>query len=356
MTFALQSNPPRAEFGWPGGDRPGEVVFRSPVAHDVRDAIVAVVAEALPEFRDGATLMALTPPDGAIGRYRLATSKSACFVRVSARIGDAQLEQAITGWLKTNGLAVNHLEIAGLPLSFGGHELRIDVRELLDARHDNGSVEDLRQVAIAVSECHRLMRTFPQIAEIKARASERFSKLAKVRDEMSDALAAKRWGAFCVDETWAARNADWLRAMSDGYAPRFDQMEGAQGLHAQVHRANVLFRRSDGHAVLLDFEEAVQTFAPVAWDMAYFVQRFCLSDAPGEVVLGEQLRVVREAYGSPVPGLAAIMRQTAWFSMAILFDYHQRGIISPVAEYDKFVRLETQARELAGILGAHFDA
>ena len=352
----MQSNPPRAEFGWPGGDRPGEIAFRSPVADGVRDAIVAVVADALPEFRDGATLMALTPPDGAIGRYRLATSKSACFVRVSARIGDAQLEQAITGWLKTNGLAVNHLEIAGLPLSYGGHDLRIDVRELLDARHDNSTVEDLQKVAIAVSECHRLMRNFPQIAEIKARASERFSKLADVRHAMSEALAEKRWDAFSSDETWAARNADWLRAMVDGYAPRFDKMQGAQGLHAQVHRANVLFRRVDNQAVLLDFEESVQTFAPVAWDMAYFVQRFCVSDGPEDSLLRERLEAVRDAYGSPVPGLAEMMRQTAWFSMAILFDYHQRGIVSPVAEYDKFVRLETQARKLAGILGAHFDA
>jgi hypothetical protein len=356
MTFVLQSNSPRAEFGWPGGDRPGEVVFRSPVANEVRDAIVAVVADALPEFRDGATLMALTPPDGAIGRYRLATPKSACFVRVSARIGDAELEQAITGWLKANGLAVNHLEIAGLPLSYGGHELRIDVRELLDARHDNGSLDDLQQVAFAVSKCHQLMRTFPRIEDIKARASERFSKLSDVRDAMSQGLAEKSWSAFSSDETWAMRNSDWLRAMVDGYAPRFDQMDSAQGLHAQVHRANVLFRRVDARAVLLDFEESVQTFAPVAWDMAYFVQRFCLPDAPDEMGLRDRLRVVRDAYGSPVPCLAAMMRQTAWFSMAILFDYHQRGIISPISEYDKFVRLETQARELAEILGAHFDA
>lgn len=346
----------RAEFGWPGGDRPGEVAFRSPVADGVRDAIISVVAAALPEFCDGATLMALTPADGAIGRYRLATSKSACFVRVSARIGDAQLEQAITGWLKTNGLAVNHLEIAGLPLYYAGHDLRIDVRELLDARHDDSSENDLRQVALAISKCHHLMRAFPRIADIKSRAAERFSKLAEVRDAMSCALAEKRWDTFSTDETWALRNAEWLGVMVDEYAPRFDQMNGAQGLHAQVHRANVLFRRVDGQAVLLDFEEAVQTFAPVAWDMAYFVQRFCLSDTPGEAVLRERLLVVREAYGSPVPGLAEMMRQTAWFSMAILFDYHQRGIISPVAEYDKFVRLEKQARELAGILGTQFNA
>jgi hypothetical protein len=42
--------------------------------------------------------------------------------------------------------------------------------------------------------------------------------------------------------------------------------------------------------------------------------------------------------------------------MAILVDCHQRGVVSPLDEYDKFVRLETQARELAPLLGGFFDA
>ena len=81
--------------------------------------IVKTVAAVLPEFGENAELHALTPPDGAIGRYRLATARNACFVRVSARIGDAKLEQSITAWLGGHGLPVSHLEFAGLALAFG---------------------------------------------------------------------------------------------------------------------------------------------------------------------------------------------------------------------------------------------
>ena len=330
-------------------------MFRTPVETDVRTVIVKTVAAVLPEFCENAELHALTPPDGAIGRYRLATPRNACFVRVSARIGDAKLEQSITAWLGGHGLPVSHLEFAGLALTFSGHTLRLDIRELLDARHDEGSLEDLRKVATALASCHRLLREFPGAPEVRGHASLRSTHLAAARDTIATALERQDWGAFSEDADWGRNNREWLTEMASGYQPRFDLMPGAQCLHAQVHRANVLFRHSDGAAVLLDFEEAVQTFAPIAWDLAYFVQRFCLADAPETDVLRERLAAVRGAYGAPAVGLADIMRQTAWFSMAILVDYQRRGIVSPRNEYDKFVRLEKQARELAPILGEFFD-
>ena len=339
----METKPPRAEFGWPGGDKPGALEFCTAVPDDVRAVIVQTIAAVLPEFAGDATLHALTPPEGAIGRYRLATTQSACFVRVSARIGEPELERAITAWLRGHGLPVNHLDIAGLPLSFGGHQLRLDVRELLDARHDDGSDEDLRKVAVALARCHELMRSFPRASEVQAHASARFARLAEV------------CRTFEPNTEWFEQHRDWLGEMMRCYKPRFDTMPGALCLHAQVHRGNVLFRRSDDAAVLLDFEEAVQTFAPVAWDLAYFVQRFCLADAPSTPKLRERLATVRDAYSVAVPGLAEMMRQTAWFSMAVLVDYHQRGIVSPRSEYDKFVRLERQACDLAPILGEYFD-
>ena len=351
----METKPPRAEFGWPGGDRPGELVFRTPVEPEVHAVIVKTVAAVLPEFAENAELHALTPPDGAIGRYRLATARNACFVRVSARIGDAKLEQSVTAWLGGHGLPVSHLEFAGLSLAFGGHNLRLDIRELLDARHDDGSLEDLRKVATALATCHRLLREFPGAPEVLGHAAQRFTHLAAVRDTIATALERQDWGSFSEDADWGRNNREWLGEMVDGYQPRFDLMPDAQCLHAQVHRANVLFRHSDDAAVLLDFEEAVQAFAPIAWDLAYFVQRFCLADAPKPDVLCERLATVRGAYGAPAPGLANMMQQTAWFSMAILVDYQHRGIVSPRSEYDKFVRLEKQARGLAPILGEFFD-
>lgn len=353
---ASQNSTQRAEFGWPGGDRPGELVFREPVPPDVRAAIMASIAGKLPGLGADTALDALCTPDGAVGRYRLATGDAAYFIRTSVDWGHPALEQAITGWLRDHGLAVNHIDLAGLELHYAGRLLRLDVRELLDARHDNGSSADLHALAVSLAECHRLLRAFPGAAEVRGHAAARFSHLAKVRDFIRSALDREDWCAFAEEPAWAQQHAAWLREMVVCYTPRFDELPGAQCLHAQLHRANVLFRRSDSSPVLLDFEEAVQTFAPVAWDVGYLVQRFCLNDAPAPPLLRERLATIRAAYGAPAPGLADMMRQCAWYCMAILVDCHQRGIVSPLNEYDKFVRLETQARELAPLLGEFFDA
>ncbi len=352
----MQNSPRRAEFGWPGGDRPGELAFRVAVPAEVGDAIIALVARVLPEFAQRAEIHALTQPDGAIGRYRVATPHAACFVRVSARLGYSDLEQEITGWLKAHDVAVNHLEFAGMSLSHDGEELRLDVRELLDARHDDGSLKDLRRLSVALRNTHRHLREFPRSHEVREYAKKRFAHLETIREYLRRSLFEKDWEAIADDPDWARVNADWLGDMVENFVPRFDTMPGAQCLHAQVHRANVLFRRVDGAPVLLDFEEAVQTFAPISWDMAYFVQRFCLADAYESDVLLERFKTIRTAYAAPISRLAMMMRQTAWFSMSVLVDYHLRGIVSPRSEYEKFVRLENQARSLAPMLHAAFDA
>jgi hypothetical protein len=351
----LAAKPSRAEFGWPGGDRPGALEFRVPVPGEVREAILAAAMPVLRDLDHFTEITALAPIDGAIGRYRLATPNAAYFLRVSARLGDAELEQSITSWLQRCGIAVNHLEVAGIPLKFAGNPLRLDIRELLEARHDDGSIGDLQKVASAVADCHRALQTFPRANEVRSHSAARFQHLEKVRDSITQALVREDWSAISDHPGWAAAHREWLKEMAERFQPRFDLMPGAQCLHAQVHRGNVLFRRSDGAPVLLDFEEAVQTFAPVAWDLAYFVQRFCLADVPREEALRQRLDAARAAYGAPVLGLADMMRQTSWFSMAILVDYHARGIGSPQSEFDKFIRLEREAALLAPMLGKAFD-
>lgn len=113
----------------------------------------------------------------------------------------------------------------------------------------------------------------------------------------------------------------------------------------------MVFRSDDGAAVLVDFEESVHVFAPPAWDLAFLVQRFCLCDDPSPSVARLRLSVVADAYGGPLPGLATMMRQAAWFSMATIIDLRMsQGVITPVDEYDKFVRLARQTHAFEGVL------
>ena len=137
--------------------------------------------------------------------------------------------------------------------------------------------------------------------------------------------------------------------MAEEFTPLLDRVEGAQCLHGEVHCANVIF--DDGRAVLVDFEESVHTFAPPDWDLAFMVQRFCLEDRPAHAPARERVASMEEAYGSPLPPLAAMMRQTAWFSIAKIVALRSFwDIETPAPEHRKFVALEHQAQEYEGVV------
>jgi hypothetical protein len=318
--------------------------FEHDIEPELRTALTAVLGREFgPSFSE---MRALTRPEGAIGRYAVTGADGReWFVRVSARWGEPGLEQAITGYLRERGLAVNHLVAAGLRLEWGGDWLRVDVRERVRGRHFDGSVEDLRALARTLADCHAMLREFPQADRVRELAERRLARLEETRRGMREELGRGNFGFFCQDASWGRAHADWLAGLVEGFGS--DLPPGSQALHGQIHQANVLYAPGP---VLVDWEEAVQTYAPVQWDLAYFVQRFCLHDGPPHAVARARLEAVREAYGAPLGDLRGMMRHVAWLSAVILVGYHQAGIESPLGEYGKFVRLEEQARGLGGLL------
>ncbi len=343
---------PNAELAWPGGDRPGLPAFacEPPVAvvDSIREALGPAFAPAL---APGVRLGALRAPDGPVGRYRLVTPDGVWFVRVSSRWGDPELERSITGHLAHRGVTVNPLLVAGRRLSWHGRVFRVDVRPMIPGRHFEGTADDLARVAATLGACHRALVDVPHAAAVRATASRRNKRLAEIRDLIATALDREAFDAFGARAPWAIEHRDWLRDLTRHFTPRLDESAGAQVLHGEVHPGNVMFRAEDGAAVLVDFEESVHVFAPPAWDLAFLVQRFCLRDDPPSSVALRRLSAVAEAYGAPVPALATMMRQAAWFSVAAVVELQvSHGVVTPVSEYDKFVRLARQACSLEGVL------
>jgi hypothetical protein len=340
-----QSPSRRAEFGWPGGDRPGNLQFDYEIDAELSHALGSVIEG---EIGDFTSVRALGRPDGAAGRYAVTGADGReWFVRVSARWGEPKVEQAITGYLQGRGLPVNHLEAAGLRLEWHGGTVRVDVRARVHGWHFDGSLDDLSSLARTLADCHAALRECPQAGGVRALAAVRFTKFEETRGAMKAALSRGEFGFFCQEDSWARANAPWLARLVEGFRPRCDLLPGSQCLHGQIHQANVLYAPGP---ILLDWEEAVQTYAPAQWDLAYFVQRFCLYDDATPDTVRARLAEIRRAYGAPLGDLAAMMQHVAWLSAVVLVQYHQSGIESPLAEYAKFVLLEEQAREWRPLL------
>jgi len=338
----------KAELGWPTGDQPGDLNFQYPVSGDVQDAILRVLSPSFPLAKSG-TLRALAPVENITGRYRLTTPDGSWFVRVSMWLGDAALEKSLVDHLASHKVSVNPLLVAGITLTWAGQRYRVDVRPLITGRHFNGSPEDIRSLVSVTSASHKALLSFPKSDVIRRAAVARYNRFSEVQDILAVVVDRDDFTLFAEHGDWAVQHRNWLAEMAEQFTPHFDRYPGAQCLHGQIHPGNVLFTE-DGDAILVDFEESVYTFAPPAFDLGYLVQRFCLRDNPTPQVASQRLDHIRKYYG-PMPTLADMMRQLAWYSMASIIEFRvYQGISVPASEYDKFVRLERQARALIGVL------
>lgn len=347
MIFVL-----RAEFAWPDGDRPGRLEFSQELPALITSAMSEVLSSYFPPADCAeARFHALCRPDGPIGRYRLDTREGSWFVRVSSRFGNPEIEKIMTDHLVNRGVSVCPLLVAGKTWCWDGRVFRIDVRPIVEGRHFNGSMEDLRSLAVTLSACHRVLRDFPLAHKVRAAAAVRYQRLGRVCERIAGALKSGEFDLFAEHAAWVATHRDWLAEMVDKFDPHLNEHPDAQCVHGEVHPGNVLFHDSNGAAVLVDFEESTHLFMPPTWDLAFLVQRFCLRDKPSPAVALERLAVIAEGYGGSLPKLAPMMRQAAWFTLATILDIRStQGVVTPIAEYDKFVELERQALTYEGVV------
>lgn len=341
-----------AEFAWEIADEPGLLSFQHEVPDEIAAAISECIGGELIEIVDPASsFRALRPVDGPVGRYRVATPTEAYFVRVSARQGNPPLEKEIVSHLVSRGAPVNAILIAGKSLRWEGRQLRVDVRPALEGRHFDGSMADLTELGKALASCHETLADYPGAGEIRLVASERAGRITGIHRAIARAVETESYEIFAELDSWARVRREWLGTMSHSFEPAMHERPDAQCLHGEVHPGNVIFDTEGGSATLFDFEESVHMFAPPAWDLAMAVQRFCLRDDPAQQLARERVEALLGGYGRSSGSLTTMMRQIAWFLVAVVVDLRANsGVVTPESECEKFVRLETQARSYEGLI------
>lgn len=342
----------KAALAWPQGDVPGELAFRHPVPAPLAKAVIKAAGDALGLPLDsGVELGRLSPGDGAAGGYRLAVGQEAWFVRVTARKGEPELEMELARHLEKEGAPVNRTIACGIELAWQGENYRLDIRELLQGGHYQAKPGQPEAVARALAKVHQALVSFPQAARVRDRAVRRYKALADINLRLGRALEDDDLSLFGPMQPWARKNLAWLRTMADNFRPIYHLEPAAGCLHGEPHPANIIFTGQGQEAVLVDFEEAVHTFAPPQWDLAYFFQRLCLRDGPSPGEAEGRAAALATAYGRELGDLAGWMRQTSWLAMATILDMLcNQNLLAPASEFDKFIGLERQARDLAGVV------
>src|SRR5581483_4875419 len=192
-----------AEYGWAGGDQPGELVF----AHAAPQIVAEKITEIIQRMAQGKVdVRALAESKTPAGRYCAETKEQAFFVKVSARPGEPSLEKAITKFVEAHEIAVAPLLIAGETLVSKHFSYRIDVQPFIPGTHFSGSLDELAIVADALRKCYDALREFPEALQVRAIASARYASLAMVRDKIADAMKRDDFSIFAEQENWARTN------------------------------------------------------------------------------------------------------------------------------------------------------
>jgi hypothetical protein len=331
-----------AEFGWQGGGNPeGVICFDKTVPKPIEELLLKAVYQHFGNRRPKA-LMGLNPNPAMAGSYHLRLAEGDFFMRVTSRKGYPGLETELIDFLVQQGVKANPVLFSTPFQDIQGKEFRLDIRPFVQGDHFIGKEEQLSAVSLELSRLHSCLARFPQKEAIREKAAVRYNRLSVVSNELRAFLRVGNLSMFMEAEQWALKNRRWLEKMADQYSFDFDLAADAQPIHGEVHTGNVIF--SGGEAVFIDFEESVHSFASPSWDQAYLIQRFCLKDCPDQRVLASRCRIIGKYLSFEPAQVGRMIRQAAWMSMATLLDLRIRqGVLSPKAEYEKFVRLEEQA-------------
>jgi Ser/Thr protein kinase RdoA (MazF antagonist) len=288
-----------------------------------------------------------------VGRYRLLAGNQAFFARITSRIGDPELEAEVTEHLTKRQLGISQLLLFD-SFDWRGKRYRLDIHPFFNGRHFNGGAQDLYHISESLGRLHRCLEEFEEKGQVRAVAEKRYLQLAQAVEAITDAVKKDSFAIFENAEDWMKGHAEWLEKMSHSFNPFLHLLPDAQCLHGEVHPGNVLLSAQDDRVIWVDFEESIHTYTSPSWDLAFLVQRFCLSDDPCPETVHECLETIQSGYHGKMINLAWMMRQAAWFSMAVLVDQTIRGhIVSPLSEYDKFERLERQADRYEDVLKEH---
>jgi len=326
----------KMELAWPGGDLPGNK-YCYEVPHSIYDNLVVIFFK-LKNSNICKFFSAVPKYDNSIcGRYFIFTPDQSFFMRISRRTGHPLLEKQVIDHLFFDGVSVNPVLRSEI-IDFKGSFIRVDLRPYLEPSFFDYSIEDIWLVGLELKKLHESIDSFPLKDVIFNNTQSRYDDL----DRVSQLILNDGFSSFFELKShrdWIEKNSLETGKIISFFDPYIFNKDGACVLHGEVHPANILFDRKNKRAVFIDFEESVHTFAPVSWDLAYFVLRFIFADEPDMALAERRIVALERSYGKTGQDLFDYMVKSVSFSIVTAFSLIKDKIAVPVVELDKFLNL-----------------
>ncbi len=338
----------KAEITWPDGPAEKDQVQFDYVA--TRDVLNQIRSLALPAlvFLKGHQWLEINsyaPINSQLGRFILRTDKGRYFLKITTRASFLSEEKELTQALFRDGVPVSPLlDVGEIPVSDGGPALYFGLRPFYDGRHPFRNTDDFAHSLSSLTLCHRGLGHHPLAPVIKERTRKRLLRLEEMRLSIKAALKSGNYGLFGQVALWAQANHEWLEEVVGQADLGLCDRPDAQIVHGEPHRGNILMLRQDSEdrAMMLDFEESSLCYFPPSWDQAFLLQRFT-----GPETFSPMLKKLLQNGPYKRTEIFHGLQQIPLVTTLVLTDILvNRGIESPVQEWDKFRKLHSTAAAL----------
>lgn len=290
-------------------------------------------------------VLAMSTDGDAGGLYRLVPANGPpLFVRLVGPERSLTVERAegLAAWLAARDMPVAAPE-PGFPRRLADGGVVSAARFVVGARIP-ATAGAMAALGAALARLHRALAEHPDRDAWAASTERRLAALTEARE------------ALAAGPAEAGPDPDRLRALAAD--PEIDFMRAGaprRPLHGDLNPGNVL--DVDGAPVLLDFEDALHSVLPPAFELALALERFVLvplaDDEAAREAGGVLLAGYREAGGAEgLDDLAGAMRALALRSLCVLAAGLDRDAAAPEAEWRKFLALEAQARARHRVIAA----
>lgn len=283
----------------------------------------------LSHFKDMRTLYFIAAVDG-----------TEFLVKATDRMKNAGSTSLVLEFLHSKGLNVIPFVGSDLGITIQGHRLKVYISRFLNARACTFSLDDFGAFLDVIEPVHKALETFPGKDRIQRNSQAYTQSLNEIKNRLVQASNQRLDPYFGIFSEWVSTNAVFLTQAMPALVLTMHRDARAQCLHGDLHPGNVLFPEK-GLPFIIDFDACETLFAPLSYDLAYMLFRFCiLEPSRNQDLFMKKVRMLYKVYGDRMPSLKELtdMIQTISLKLIVmvLSNYLTGGVESSVAELEKF--------------------
>jgi len=229
----------------------------------------------------------------------------------------------------------------------------VEISHLIAAEYYNNDLEQLKLIAMEISRLHSCLKKYPYYKDIQENTTNNeyrlYNSFEMIKNNYYIKTNDNKIGY------WIMLNKQYIGRLISDYQSVQNLNYDVQVIHGDLNKGNILVLRDPLKILIIDFEDAIFSYLPVAFEICFFIQRFILCKTLKNLSYKElyifinnyqNIDCVNSNYLYEIPYILRLLSYRS--TLKLIAAYKDYGFFDK-PEMDKFVKLELQALEFEKI-------